>query len=671
MKNPAACRHHRPGGRELLLAVLAASALLFAYSSWLACKTARGELFRAEMATVRLADSVAEFQQSLVTHAGQMLNIVGGITLSRKNLAACDDFLARQLDIFPAFENLAFVDETGKVTCSARAQPILLPATLPQTTSDKPLLHSLGPDRLAFIVPRKVVNGNKRGWIIAALPAGTLFQAASPEALFGLAHDGELISVHPAANAHDNPNSPYSGLMRAIGLSAATPVTTRDGTEWLHAAPVKGCANELSLLARLPSDAAAGKVVRAAALMGIAVILAGFLLWTLGRRIIPWLASIDWRHPDLAARIRQAAHSLYKKLRRIEWHKARSASGLTGITELRIAYEKLKHSFANQTERTRQIALLGELSQALQGCVNSKELADLIERAALALYPHCRGALLLKGASEVVQLEHAWGDSNHEEAFPCQDCWALRIGRPYHCQQAGAASCMHVRENDQDYICLPLIANGEILGVLHLSGLGAGATKAGIPWAAKSVAERTAIAISVVRREERLMLRATRDALTGIYNRRFMEEALAIEQSRAERRGSSIGLMMLDVDFFKRFNDTFGHGAGDALLRGIGRLLRRAMREGDMPCRYGGEEFVIILPGADLEHTRQRAEAIRTAIERWTPQQEGHAFGQVTVSIGIAAFPFNGIAWQAVLKMADEALYTAKHGGRNRVAAPV
>jgi diguanylate cyclase (GGDEF)-like protein len=129
--------------------------------------------------------------------------------------------------------------------------------------------------------------------------------------------------------------------------------------------------------------------------------------------------------------------------------------------------------------------------------------------------------------------------------------------------------------------------------------------------------------------------------------------------------------MMVDVDYFKRFNDTFGHDAGDAVLRGIGSLLRRTVREGDVPCRYGGEEFAVILPGADLADTRQRAEAIRTAIESWNPQNEGHAFGQVTVSIGIAALPLNGNSWQAALKVADEALYAAKRGGRNQVAAPI
>ena len=127
--------------------------------------------------------------------------------------------------------------------------------------------------------------------------------------------------------------------------------------------------------------------------------------------------------------------------------------------------------------------------------------------------------------------------------------------------------------------------------------------------------------------------------------------------------------MMVDVDHFKLLNDTFGHDSGDAVLRMIGSVLRHIIREGDMPCRYGGEEFVVILPGATLEDTRQRAETLRMAIERCRPNHEGRALGQVTVSIGVSVFPVNGSSWQMVLKSADQALYNAKRSGRNRVVS--
>jgi diguanylate cyclase (GGDEF)-like protein len=500
------------------------------------------------------------------------------------------------------------------------------------------------------------------------LPVATFFQANSQGAVFGLVHEGGLVAAYPADNARDSRHPLFIKFMRALGPATVTPLAIQNGTDWLYAAQVKGSAKDLWLLVRPPADAATGQMMRMAALMAMALSLAGLSLWALGRRwATACVVAINWRRFDVAAMAGHAVTALHKRLRQIRWNKVQRSAG--GNTELRVAYQELQHSFADETERMRQTALLGDLSQALQGCIKSAELTELVARSAVALFPGSSGALLLKTGSDVVGLHHSWGGSTHQEAFPLQDCWALRIGRPYHAQQAGAVPCAHLGEKHADYICLPLIANSEILGVLHLSRLGGSEMEAGIPWAAESIAERTAIAISVIRRVERLQIRATRDALTGIYNRRFMEEALAIEQSRAERRGSPIGLMMVDVDYFKRFNDTFGHDAGDAVLRGIGRLLRRTMREGDMPCRYGGEEFAVILPGADLAQTRQRAEAIRTAIERWKPQNEGHSFGQVTVSIGIAALPLNGNSWQAALKVADEALYAAKRGGRNQVAA--
>lgn len=671
MKNPAASYPHHQSWRSILLALLAGASLLLAHSSWRACEAARDEAFRTEADMVRLTDSIAAAQQALLDRTAQQLRILSGIFPSGNNdPSACDKFLARQLSIFPAFDNLAFADANGTVTCSASSNSFTLPASLPGAASpDKPVVLSLSSDELAFALPRAAIHGHAAGWVIALLPVATFFQANSPGTLFALVrNDGELVATYPASDARDSRNPLFIKFMRALWPTTATPWPTQDGTEWSHAARVKGSAKELWLLVRPSTDAATGQMMRMAMLMVMAIALAGLSLWALGIRWGAYLAAINWRRFDLAAKVGHAVTTLHKRLRQIQWHKEQRYKG--GNTELRVAYQELKHSFADEMERMRQITLLDELSQALQGCINSAELTELVERSAVALYPGSSGALLLKAASDVVELHHAWGGSTHQESFPPQDCWALRSGHPYHGQQGGAVSCAHLREKHAGYICLPLIANGEILGVLHLSRLGGNVMEAGIPWDAESIAARTAIAIFAIRREERLQLRATRDALTGIYNRHFMEEALAIEQSRAERRGSSIGLMMVDVDYFKRFNDTFGHDAGDAVLRGIGRLLRSTMREGDMPCRYGGEEFAVILPGADLAHTRQRAEAIRTAIELWKPQNEGHAFGQVTVSIGIAALPLNGNSWQAALKVADEALYAAKHGGRNQVAAP-
>jgi len=162
-----------------------------------------------------------------------------------------------------------------------------------------------------------------------------------------------------------------------------------------------------------------------------------------------------------------------------------------------------------------------------------------------------------------------------------------------------------------------------------------------------------------------------RDPLTGLYNRRYLEETMIRELPRARRLGENVGVLVLDIDHFKRLNDTFGHDAGDFVLERTGELLRAATRGSDIACRFGGEEFAIILPGAPLLVARNRAEGIRAAIESMHLEFGGQELGSLTVSIGVAAMPPHVQDWTFTLQQADRALYTAKQAGRNRVVAAV
>jgi diguanylate cyclase (GGDEF)-like protein len=167
--------------------------------------------------------------------------------------------------------------------------------------------------------------------------------------------------------------------------------------------------------------------------------------------------------------------------------------------------------------------------------------------------------------------------------------------------------------------------------------------------------------------EARLREQSVRDPLTELFNRRYMEETLRREVRRAEREDRPLGVIMLDIDHFKRFNDTLGHAAGDGLLRELGHLLPRSVRESDVVCRYGGEEFVLILPDASLEVARQRAEHLRGEVSTLHTIHKGRSLGAVTISLGVAAFPAHGASGEAVLESADAALYRAKGEGRDRV----
>jgi diguanylate cyclase (GGDEF)-like protein len=159
------------------------------------------------------------------------------------------------------------------------------------------------------------------------------------------------------------------------------------------------------------------------------------------------------------------------------------------------------------------------------------------------------------------------------------------------------------------------------------------------------------------------------DPLTGLFNRRYMEESLETEIHRAERKKQPIGVIMLDIDHFKAFNDGFGHAAGDQMLRAIGSLVHSRLRAGDIACRFGGEELVLILPEANLEAAIHRAEDLRSSAKKLEVKHEETPLGQVTVSLGVAVFPSNGLTRDDLLSAADAALYRAKDGGRDRVEA--
>jgi diguanylate cyclase (GGDEF)-like protein len=168
---------------------------------------------------------------------------------------------------------------------------------------------------------------------------------------------------------------------------------------------------------------------------------------------------------------------------------------------------------------------------------------------------------------------------------------------------------------------------------------------------------------------EKLLEQAMRDKLTGLYNRHYVEEWFGLELRRAQRHGRPIAAIMLDIDHFKRFNDTFGHEAGDLVLRELAGVLVRFARESDVACRYGGEEFLVLLPECPFDAARCKAEQLRAEVAKLELQYDEQPLGPVRVSVGVAAFPDHAKESEELLRHADEALYLAKQTGRNRVVA--
>jgi diguanylate cyclase (GGDEF)-like protein len=223
------------------------------------------------------------------------------------------------------------------------------------------------------------------------------------------------------------------------------------------------------------------------------------------------------------------------------------------------------------------------------------------------------------------------------------------------------------------YLCSPLSAQGKALGVIYVTSLStenrpAHALSEAKQRLAEAVAAQLGLGLANVQLREILRIQSIHDDLTGLFNRRYMEETLEREIHRARRGGRPMSVLMVDVDSFKRQNDIFGHEGGDMVLRELGGLLRENLRKEDIPCRYGGEEFVLVLPDAALQGAVRRAEQLREAVKRISIPYQGRKIGSITVSIGVAAFPEHGPDGHALLQAADAALYQAKRDGRDCVS---
>ena len=218
------------------------------------------------------------------------------------------------------------------------------------------------------------------------------------------------------------------------------------------------------------------------------------------------------------------------------------------------------------------------------------------------------------------------------------------------------------------YENLPLKAkNGRLVQVEFVSNVyRVGETKV-IQCNIRDITERKNIQDALIKSEALLREQSVRDHLTGLFNRRYMEATLERELIRAARKHLSLGIIMLDVDNFKHFNDTSGHAAGDAVLQEVGSLLLEHIRGEDIPCRYGGDEFIIVLPDASQEVTQKRAEFLCQNAHLFHLYFEGQPLEAVTFSLGVAVYPEDGSTSAAILRAADDALYTAKRGGRDRV----
>lgn len=330
--------------------------------------------------------------------------------------------------------------------------------------------------------------------------------------------------------------------------------------------------------------------------------------------------------------------------------------------------ERMIEELRKRSERATMLAKMGEL---LQSCASLEEVFAAALGYAPRIFPAARGAMALLNASRnLAEVIGSWADCQLPVMeFEPTECWALRTGHP-HLVMAGdlTAPCAHAAGVKHMYLCIPILAQGETLGILHLQATDDAPQLNATEISFKTTfAAQVGLSIANIRLREALRTQSVRDALTGLYNRRYLEETLERELRRAARAEHSLGILMIDLDHFKKFNDTYGHDAGDMVLRDTGASLTKGIRAEDFVCRFGGEEFVVILPTADPETSRARAEKLRTKMRELTITYQGKSLGMVTISVGVAAFPAHGTSPKELMAAADAALYQAKRGGRDQV----
>jgi diguanylate cyclase (GGDEF)-like protein/PAS domain S-box-containing protein len=338
------------------------------------------------------------------------------------------------------------------------------------------------------------------------------------------------------------------------------------------------------------------------------------------------------------------------------------------VTALKKAQNELESAILH-------MQLIREMTDLLQSCQKMDEAYPIIKAALVRLFAGSAGGLyMLDAAGNSLVLVDAWGsgESELETVFTPDECWGIRRGC-IHIARIGQSInpvCSHVKPGSSPYLCIPLLAHSRVLGLMYIECQFSSQNQEDIQRElsiAEAAGDSARLALANLALREELHELSIRDPLTGLFNRRFLEEVLDRELLRMSRSGKMLAVAMIDIDHFKKFNDNYGHDAGDEVLKKTAQLMSGFREGSDMVCRFGGEEFVVVTTEIQPDKILRRLEALRSAIETLSLKFGSHQLPQVTVSIGVAFYPTQGSNRLDLLNRADQALYVAKEAGRNRL----
>jgi diguanylate cyclase (GGDEF)-like protein/PAS domain S-box-containing protein len=348
---------------------------------------------------------------------------------------------------------------------------------------------------------------------------------------------------------------------------------------------------------------------------------------------------------------------------------------------LRESNDRLESAVREQKNRAYELGLLNSMNEWLQACGNETDTYKIMARICRQLFPDDAGILSMRdAASNRFAAVASWGDDMLKDIdYDENDCWSLRMGKMHAVNDpASDLSCSHpIGAKTHRYLCLPITSSAGPIGVLHVlfkadaDEISTGETKqnqASKLMILNTMLEQYSLSLLNLRLYKTLKNQSIRDPLTGLFNRRYLDESLRREMFRCKRHGASTGLIMMDVDYFKAYNDTYGHEVGDVILKELAAFLKIHTRDEDILCRFGGEEFILLMPDSNLANAHRRAEQLCALVRNSLRISHQGITHQLTISMGTAAFPESGATIEAAQNAADAALYQAKREGRDRVA---
>lgn len=340
--------------------------------------------------------------------------------------------------------------------------------------------------------------------------------------------------------------------------------------------------------------------------------------------------------------------------------------------ELKSKSESERSLMDQQLHLAQEVKLLGELNEWLQSSRSLDELFDMVVKFMQHMLPECAGSIYVYSNSrDVLDGVSSWNEGTLKRHIHPEACWGLRRGRTY---TYGTSEvdfvCEHAEPHDETpYFCFPILAHGETVGLMHLKKRPESTIEDFLATRklAQMCAEQISMAIANVRMRDQLQEQSTRDPLTGLFNRRHMIDRLRHLVDLSGESGRTVHVIYLDLDHFKRFNDTHGHDAGDYVLRAVGEILEASCADDDLACRMGGEEFVMLWPDLDEEALSKRLATLQTKISGLALTYQSQTLPKITASIGVATAPGHGKLPQDILRAADEAMYDAKNNGRDQI----